>query len=346
MAGREADPSTSSNDEAFSGEITVSSRIIDELSSGLYESPSACLKELVNNSYDADARVVDMLVKPDADVIVIEDDGIGISKAEFERHFKRIARSYKREESDRTPSGRPVIGKIGIGFIAANEICDRMQIESTKAGSQERLSVTIDFAAMRSDLQDRERGEDALRKADYEGTVTNDAEPDEHYTRLLLLDVRGEARDILAGARPGRGTQSLYGLSPETVRERLLSPSLNTWDEFDSYSKSLLELGLYVPVAYHDDWIPPAYQAAVQVFTEQATSLDFVLRVDGSEIRKPTVLPDDPDGVVVHGFDFEGEHVAGNGYLYARSGALKPRELNGLLVRIRNAALEATTEAF
>jgi hypothetical protein len=253
VAGHEADPSSSPDAAAFSGEITVSSHIIDELSSGLYESPSACLKELLNNSYDADTRVVDMLVKPDADVIVIEDDGTGISKAEFERHFRRIARSYKREASDRTPSGRPVIGKIGIGFIAANEICDRMQIESTKAGSRERLSVTIDFAAMRMDLSERERGEEALRKADYEGTVTNDADRGDHYTRLLLMDVRGEARDILAGARLGRGEKSLYGLRPETVRERLLWPSLNTWDEYDSYSKSLLELGLFVPVAYHDE---------------------------------------------------------------------------------------------
>ncbi len=34
----------------FKGEIVVASRIVDYLSSGLYESPAACLKELVNNA--------------------------------------------------------------------------------------------------------------------------------------------------------------------------------------------------------------------------------------------------------------------------------------------------------
>jgi hypothetical protein len=56
-----AESKADSNDlpgEQFSGEILVSSRIIDQLSTNLYESPAACLKELINNSYDADATKV------------------------------------------------------------------------------------------------------------------------------------------------------------------------------------------------------------------------------------------------------------------------------------------------
>jgi len=34
----------------FDGEIRVASRIVDYLSSGLYKSPAACLKELINNA--------------------------------------------------------------------------------------------------------------------------------------------------------------------------------------------------------------------------------------------------------------------------------------------------------
>ena len=76
----------------FEGEITVSSRIVDYLSSGLYESPAACLKELVNNSYDADATLVEVFVKPDADRIIIADNGHGMDRTEFLRHFSRIRR--------------------------------------------------------------------------------------------------------------------------------------------------------------------------------------------------------------------------------------------------------------
>ena len=144
---------THDEDAPFKGEIVVASRIVDALSSGLYESPAACLKGLVNNAYDADAENVGIYVKPDADEIVIEDDGTGISRSEFIRHFSRISESHKREDSDKTTRlrMRPKVGKIGIGFIAANELCDVMEIESTKSGSTELLLASIDFAAMRSD---------------------------------------------------------------------------------------------------------------------------------------------------------------------------------------------------
>ncbi len=91
---------------------------------------------------------MNVFVKPDADRIIIEDNGCGMDRADFEKHFKRISESYKRQESDKTESGRPKIGKIGIGFIAANEICDVMEIRSTKKGSTELLEVSIRFDLM------------------------------------------------------------------------------------------------------------------------------------------------------------------------------------------------------
>src|SRR5713101_5881868 len=95
----------------FAGEITVSSRIVDYLSSGLYRTPAACLKELVNNSYDADAQRASLFVKPDADRIIIEDDGDGMDQKEFQRHFDRVSQSFKRESDEVTASGRPKIGR-------------------------------------------------------------------------------------------------------------------------------------------------------------------------------------------------------------------------------------------
>src|SRR5215471_4428064 len=120
---------------SIKGEILVSSRIVDYLSSGLYETPAACLKEIVNNSYDADAKAVEVFVKPDADRIIVADDGEGMTAAAFQAHFNRISESSKRNANAATPSGRSLIGKIGIGFIAANELCDQMELFSTQRGS-------------------------------------------------------------------------------------------------------------------------------------------------------------------------------------------------------------------
>lgn len=207
----------------FHGEIVVASRIVDYLSSGLYESPASCLKELINNSYDADATDVHVFIKPDADRIIIEDDGHGMNRADFVRHFSRISESHKRDDSDETASGRKKIGKIGIGFIAANEICNIMEIFSTKKGSTELLHANINFFKMREDPEDRRRKGEDFAKGDYEGEVLK-TDTDSHFTQIFLKHVRGEARAILAGAKSqGRaaGEKSLYGLSASSIKQVL-----------------------------------------------------------------------------------------------------------------------------
>lgn len=90
----------------FQGDVRVAARIIDLLSSGLYPNPAACLKELINNAYDADASIVQIFVKPDANQIVIQDNGTGFAKEAFVKHFANVSESEKREISDKTESGR------------------------------------------------------------------------------------------------------------------------------------------------------------------------------------------------------------------------------------------------
>jgi hypothetical protein len=327
-------------DHTFEGEITVASRIVDYLSSGLYESPAACLKELINNSYDANATRVEVFVKPDADRIIIDDDGHGMDEADFIRHFSRISESHKRTESDFTDSGRPKIGKIGIGFIAANEICDVMQIFSTKAGSDELLHVNIFFEKMREDPADRRREREDFAKADYQGEVTR-TDRDSHFTQIFLKQVRGEAREILSGAQPNThtaGDRALYGLSAKSVRSLLHDPNLKSWAQFDSYSQNYLRVGLNVPVAYHPNWLPNELLEQVADLAKETADLDFKLFFDGSEVFKPIVFSPESNAIISR-FEFSGEHVAATGYFYVQNRAIRPQELQGLLIRIRHAAV-------
>lgn len=323
----------------FRGEIRVASRIVDYLSSGLYNSPAACLKELVNNSYDADATRVDVFVKPDADRIVVADDGIGMSRAEFVHHFERISESHKRDENDKTPSGRPKVGKIGIGFIAANELCDVMEIVSTKKGSAELLRVEVNFHEMRVDPPERrKRDDDTYVKGDYEGVVEQ-ARRDEHYTQVLLKDVRPNAKGILAGAMKRAhvaGPSSIYGLKPETASG--LIASLTDWGDLDEYSQAMLQVGLNVPVRYLPDWHPPALGGVLKQLEDEVAALNFTVFTDGSDLRKPVVL-DPGDRYLLRPLDITGDHVSARGYLFSRHGVLRPQWLNGVLVRIRNAAV-------
>src|SRR5207248_5766978 len=98
--------------------------------------------------------------------IIIEDNGTGMDRLDFTSHFNRISESHKRDTSQTTKNGRPKIGKIGIGFIAANEICDVMELFSTKQDSTELLHVNIDFAEMRKPPEERRRDGEDFVKAD------------------------------------------------------------------------------------------------------------------------------------------------------------------------------------
>lgn len=323
----------------FKGEIKVASRIVDHLSSGIYKSPAACLKELINNSYDADATTVHVSVKPDADRIIVEDDGTGFSRLEFETHFKRIAESHKRDESDDTARGRPKIGHIGIGFIAANELCNELEIFSTKEGSTELLHITIDFAMMRLPMAERERKGGDVAKADYHGEILN-AETQEHYTTLLLKDIRGPARDVLAGAAARRTPGSLYGKSPTAIRCLLGESDLKSWTDLDDYSRTMLRVALNVPVKYAPDWVPKdLLSSGLGQFARTASSLGFTVIYDGTDLRKPIVFHPAGRRTFVKTFEHSGDKVSARGYFYAQHGKIHPADLQGLLVRIRHSAV-------
>jgi Histidine kinase-, DNA gyrase B-, and HSP90-like ATPase len=328
----------------FTGEIQVASRIIDALSSGLYETPAACLKELINNSFDADATVTKLHVRPEADQIIIEDDGAGLTRGEFERHFRRISESHKRDNSDSSPSGRrPQIGKIGIGLIAANELCETMEIYSTTAGSDELLRVQINFAEMRQDPVLRRQEDGSITKADFEGQVsTGEVTKEDHYTQIFLTNVHGEARNILVGAQqpgnPSRGL-SLYGLAPNSIQKKLEHGALKSWSDLDPYSETMLRVGLNVPVKYHDSWLPEDLQPEVSDLEREVAELGFTVYYDGPELRKPIVLRPLAVRTILRRFHHDGALVGAKGYFFVQHGVVRPNNLNGVLIRIRNAAV-------
>ena len=325
--------------EEFTGEIKVASRIVDHLSSGIYKSPAACLKELINNAYDADALNVHVSVKPDADRIIVQDDGTGFSRDEFVAHFNRIAESRKREDSDTTTRGRPKIGRIGIGFIAANELCQELEIYSTQIDSEELLHVTINFRIMRTDTAARRREGGDFAKADYVGEILS-ANPTHHHTTLILKEVRGEARDLLAGVAARHRPGSLYGKSPESIADALADPKLRSWTDLDSYSQTMLRIGLNVPAAYAPAWAPEALLAGgLEQFSAEVNDLNLTVKYDGTDVRKPIVLRPRDKRTLTRTFKYQGDRVAARGYFYAQHGRIQPEELQGVLVRIRHAAV-------
>lgn len=333
--------------QEFTGSVRVAARIIDLLSSGLYPNPAACLKELINNAYDADATLVEVFVKPDADQIVICDNGHGFTRQAFEEHFTNVSESKKREDGEVTKSGRKKIGKIGIGFIAANELCEEVEVFSTCKGSKDLMHVSLNFAEMSKSPEARKSQDGKYKKADYEGEILQDAEPDAHYTELYLKKVKGEARKILTSAyastsgknKENQTNWSLYGLLPETIRNVLTDKKLERWEQFDFYSKTMVQIALNIPIKYHEQWHPALNKMPeLDKIIKAETNDKFSVKYDGADLRKPIVLREDRKYISGE-FIFEGDHVSAKGYLFASHGTIYPRDLQGLLLRIRGSAV-------
>ncbi len=128
--------------------IILSAKVFGHLSQGLYRTPAGAIKELVSNSFDADARLVKLHTGfPSFETFSCQDNGIGMSQDEFRRLMNRgIGSSYKRTPIALiTDKGRPVIGRLGLGILSLAQICTRFDIESHHKESKTAFRAVIKF---------------------------------------------------------------------------------------------------------------------------------------------------------------------------------------------------------
>lgn len=122
--------------------ISVDKRIVKILSESTYENFPTALKEIITNSYDADASLVSVNINLKKGLITIEDNGKGMSVEEFD-FFLRIAGVKREREKNTTASGRYVLGKFGVGFLSIFPYFRNYDIESKKKGSDRVLISSI-----------------------------------------------------------------------------------------------------------------------------------------------------------------------------------------------------------
>jgi hypothetical protein len=128
---------------AIKAEFTFSPRILEHLGISAYNSVRKCLAELVANSYDADARRVSIFMPDVIDEnshIALSDDGVGMSADDVKSKFLYIGRD-RREDGDRTPGNRLVIGSKGIGKLAGFGIASRIRITTRHGGKQSTFTI-------------------------------------------------------------------------------------------------------------------------------------------------------------------------------------------------------------
>lgn len=122
-------------------QLTVDRRIVRLLSARTYEDFPGSIREMVSNSYDADATEVRIELDLDQGVLSVSDDGNGMTTEDFDL-FLRIA-GQQRGRRVSPEFARQRIGQFGIGFLAIFPFAGRVDISSTARRSPIRFQATI-----------------------------------------------------------------------------------------------------------------------------------------------------------------------------------------------------------
>ncbi|MEU4548286.1 ATP-binding protein [Nonomuraea dietziae] len=186
-------------------------RVLARVTDGIYRQPGSALRELISNAHDADASTVTIRTdRPRFERVIVEDDGLGMSPETLVHLLYHIGGSVKRTalgeslgvtragDPTRSPSGRKLIGKIGIGIFSVAQLTQSFQIITKVQGDDHRTVANIvmkQYAEESSFEADDPNGE-------YEaGKVLIWREPaadvDAHGTSVVLTAMRPQTRDTL-----------------------------------------------------------------------------------------------------------------------------------------------------
>lgn len=100
-------------------QFTFDMNTINHLGVKLYSTIPPMLAELVANAWDADAHNVWISLSDQDKAITVRDDGSGMSFDDLNDKFLKVGRNRRIElNEDKTPEGRPVLGKKGLGKLS------------------------------------------------------------------------------------------------------------------------------------------------------------------------------------------------------------------------------------
>ena len=192
-------------------DVTISSRIIELFSAGLYSSPNKAFEELICNSYDAFASKVAVYCPDDLSVsnsyIWVCDNGEGLDADELKQLWK-IGESLKRKDKNRDKK-RLQIGQFGIGKLSTYILARKLTYISKK--NKKYIMATMDYNKINDDvsgikIDEREITESEIKQIAEEyilqeliGFDLFGREAPDTWTISLMTDLKPKASEIKTG---------------------------------------------------------------------------------------------------------------------------------------------------
>ena len=140
-------------------DLNIDLNVLNHLGLNLYSNIPAVLSEMVANAWDADAMRVDISVRGQANkYIIVQDNGCGMDDPDLRDKYLTVG--YQRRskgKGDRTPGGRAVMGRKGIGKLSVFSIAGKVQV-ITKAKNSKPLAIELDVKKIREAIENGNGG--------------------------------------------------------------------------------------------------------------------------------------------------------------------------------------------
>jgi hypothetical protein len=333
--------------------INVAASVIADVSAGIYRSPAGALKELISNAFDADATSVRISTGwPRFRTFTCTDDGKGMTAASFRRIMMHIGGSTKRDAGELSDvHHRPLVGRIGIGLLSIAQVCKHFTVVSS-TGDGRKFKAIIDMEpyqaaeARRARLGqtiDSEQGKIKIGTYELEEA---DEDRGKKYTRIVMERIDEGFRQRLVDLPQKRAGLTPKEFSEGTIENFLGRVETGTVAEHGAYAHLVWDLAVTAPIEYVDDGPIPGDESLREI-NKKLKGYEFEAFVDGVKLKKPVRLPRPADSKlrhkvyrVAHSAKLQdGRRFSLSGYLYWQQGRVLPRELQGVLVRVRNVAV-------
>lgn len=124
--------------------MSLDMRVLQHLGIRLYSNVAAVISELVANSWDAEATLVDIKFDGD-DKITIVDNGNGMSEQQINGRFLNVGYEKRKTEGGKSAKfGRNFMGRKGIGKLSVLSMAEQVDIFSSQDGQHNALRIRVD----------------------------------------------------------------------------------------------------------------------------------------------------------------------------------------------------------
>lgn len=131
-----------------SNNFKVKARIFEQLGEQLIKNENIAFTELIKNSYDADASIVNISINnieiPEKSQIIIKDDGCGMDIDFIKNIWFDIGTDFKKTINETPKYHRQLLGEKGIGRLAIHKLGHKIEIISRSKNNKE-IYLTINW---------------------------------------------------------------------------------------------------------------------------------------------------------------------------------------------------------